>query len=198
MAQFIIFLLLAYFIGSIPFDYLIGKKFGGVDIRKVGSGNAGATNLKRILGLPGFLAGLTCDAIKGVLPVLIGNWLGLPVWQLTLLGLTAILGHLFPIFLGFKGGKGVATTTGVMLLLSPTGLAIAFAVWLTVYLATRYVSLGSILGAFTLVGAQIIIGGAWTVKAWPITTFSCLMLVVVLISHRDNIIRLWHGDEKRA
>ena len=194
----VIYIFAAYLIGSIPFDYLIGKKWGKVNIGEIGSGNLGATNLKRVLGWSGFAAGFACDVIKGVLPVLIGRWLGLPVLVLILLGMATIFGHIFSIFRGFKGGKGISTTTGVMLLFSPSYVLMALAVWSLVYYFTRYVSLGSILGALTLVGAQIIIGGAWSVNTWPITTFTCLMLIVLLITHRHNIIRLWQGEEKKA
>lgn len=197
MLRVMVYLLGAYLIGSLPFDYWLAKIIKGVDIRQIGSGNPGATNLKRLLGWPGFITGFILDALKGAAPVLAGHWLVFPIWITTIAGLLAVSGHLFPVFLGFKGGKGVSTASGVFLVLNPLAIGIAFGVWLLAVITTRYVSLGSILAGVTVAGTQLAEKSAWSVDKWPISVLALLIFIAVLITHRKNIGRLLNGSERK-
>ena len=198
MIVFFVLFVGAYLIGSIPFDFLLVKKIKGVDIRRVGSGNAGATNVKRVLGWQGAIFAYLLDTLKGSLPVFLAFQINFPIWQVTLIGVAAVFGHIFPLFLGFKGGKGVSTAGGVFLMLNPLAVAIAFLVWVVIYLTTKYSSLGSLLAAISVFTAQVLKNGAWKFNAWPVTVLSLLMMTIVLISHRGNIVRLLQGQENRA
>jgi acyl phosphate:glycerol-3-phosphate acyltransferase len=200
----------AYLIGSIPFGLLVGLT-KGVDPRKAGSGNIGATNVGRLLGGRYFALVFTLDLLKGGLPVFVaGAVLGFEVrdrftcllW--TLVGLAALVGHMFSIFIGFKGGKGVATTTGIILGVYPFytfgGLA-GILVWITFFRITRYVSMASMIAAISLPIFYVILG-LW--RGWPILDqqlpLLCLMIaipILVIHKHRGNIKRLLDGTESR-
>ena len=195
--------LAAYFLGSIPFGYLIAKA-RGVDIRTLGSGNIGATNVFRTLGKgPGILT-FALDFAKGLVSALViaavaNRLLGpvgvnLPCLRLVC-GAGALVGHSFPVFLGFKGGKGVATGVGLVMGLSPAAAGIGLGVWLVVFLVGRYVSLASIAAAASVAAA------AWTVMTpdprrivpWVVTVLCAL----VIARHHANIRRLLKGTENR-
>jgi glycerol-3-phosphate acyltransferase PlsY len=183
---------LSYIIGSVPFGLLISKA-KGVDIRKQGSGNIGATNVLRCLGKP---LGITCfvlDALKGYLPAALFPLIGKvdPTFGI-LFGTAAILGHNFPVFLNFKGGKGVATSAGVLLGVAPLAVVIGLAAWVIVFKLSGYVSLGSIIA--TLV---VIITG-WTAGYGPvIATALTLLGALSIYRHRSNIQRLLAGTENK-
>lgn len=184
---------IAYLLGSVSFSYLITKMVLKDDIRKHGSGNAGATNTLRVIGLGPAIAVLLLDVLKGVAAVWIAVWLGQPQWGLALAGLLAIVGHNWPIFFGFRGGKGVATTIGVFatLFLLPSIYAGILAILLIVI--TRYVSLGSLL---FVVAAPIF---SFFFGANPIF-YGCTGLLIALLSfwrHRANIARLIQGTENK-
>lgn len=210
---------LAYLLGSIPFGLLVGRS-RGIDPRKAGSGNIGATNVGRLLGGRFFAIVFTLDLLKSLLPMLaagvvvhasarIGDAAGrlrgydaetFLLWLL--IGLAAILGHMFPVFLKFKGGKGVATSAGVILGLYPFytyPAVIAIGVWLAVFLAWRYVSLASIMGAAAIPVAYVAIGLAlhWPIfgPQWPLLLFAMLVAALVIWRHRGNIARLREGSE---
>lgn len=185
-------ILLAYFMGSVPFAYIIVRAVKGVDIRTVGSGNAGATNAARVLGKWGFVSVFILDLLKGFIPVFLALKL-LGTSPLTLLvGLTAILGHTYTIFLSFKGGKGVATAAGVFLALAPSETAIALAVFIIVFLITRMVSAGSIFAAAVLFVSVCFISG------WPLLkVFTGLVAAFVIFKHRSNIKRILNGTENK-
>ena len=192
-ALIIIFLTaLAYLIGSIPFGLLIAKT-KGVDIRTQGSGNIGATNVLRCLGKP---LGITCfalDALKGYLPAALFPILGLldPTFGI-LFGAAAILGHNFPVFLKFKGGKGVATSAGVLLGVAPLAVAAGLLTWVVVFYASGYVSLGSIVAAL----AVVITG--WTTGCGPVIATALTLLGALTVwRHRENIKRLIAGTEHK-
>ena len=192
-ALIIIFLTaLAYLIGSIPFGLLIAKT-KGVDIRTQGSGNIGATNVLRCLGKP---LGITCfalDALKGYLPAALFPILGLldPTFGI-LFGAAAILGHNFPVFLKFKGGKGVATSAGVLLGVAPLAVAAGLLTWVVVFYASGYVSLGSIVAAL----AVVITG--WTTGCGPVIATALTLLGALTVwRHRENIRRLLSGTEHK-
>jgi acyl phosphate:glycerol-3-phosphate acyltransferase len=191
-------MLLAYLIGSIPFGLLIAKT-KGKDIRKLGSGNIGATNVLRCLGKP---LGITCfvlDVLKGWLPaklfpvmvnILCPNAVGPGIG--ILFGALAILGHNFPVFLKFKGGKGVATSAGVLIGVAPLAVIIGLLTWVIVFYASGYVSLGSI------VAALIVILTGWTVGYSPFTATALTLLGgLTIYRHRANIQRLLAGTENR-
>lgn len=187
-----------YFVGSISFAVLLAKS-RGVDIFSVGSGNPGATNVIRVLGKP---YGYTCfllDALKGVAAVLIGKGLAVEFGAgaialggtMGLLG--AILGHSFPVFLGFKGGKGVATTVGGLFTLMPWVMLVGAVAWIGVYFYSRYVSLASI-----VLGLSLPVS-AFFIHDDPRAVGLCLLLaILIVVRHRANIQRLIAGTENRA
>ena len=190
-------LVLSYLSGSIPFAAIAGK-LRGVDLRKHGSGNLGATNVFRVLGWKIGIAVFLADALKGALPVFF-----LPprivsprdpvVWAIAC-GIAAIAGHVRPIFLGLrKGGKGVATAAGVFLALAPIPMAITFAVFVGVVLGTGYVSLGSLISAIVLPGLLLVTLGPKT----PLFIVSVIIALFVFWTHRTNIGRLRRGEEHR-
>ncbi|WLD91839.1 glycerol-3-phosphate 1-O-acyltransferase PlsY [Alkalihalobacillus sp. AL-G] len=185
--------LIGYLIGSISFSYLIAKKIKKVDIRTQGSGNAGATNTLRVLGWGPAIAVLLLDTFKGIAAVLISYWLGVEGWIAFFAGLFAIVGHNWPIYYGFRGGKGVATTIGVfaILVFQPTLIAGIIAILIIVF--TRYVSLGSLL-LMILTPILTALFGNYD------SSYILLAVVISLLSiwrHRTNIIRLVKGTENK-
>ena len=193
----VIALALAYVSGSLPFAWLAGRA-SGIDLRKQGSGNLGATNVFRVLGWKIGLAVFVADALKGALPVLL-----LPpridsprdpvLWAIAL-GVAAIAGHVRPLFLGFrKGGKGVATASGVFFALAPIPMLVAFVVFVGIVLVTGYVSLGSLLSSLLLPGILLVTLGAHA----PLFLVSVVVASFVFWTHRANIGRLRRGEEHR-
>jgi glycerol-3-phosphate acyltransferase PlsY len=184
-----------YLLGSLPFGYLVAKAHG-VDIFKVGSGNPGATNVKRVLGARAGNTVFLLDAVKGAVAA---AWPMLPflhVPEPRLLGLVgviaAVLGHSFSVFTKFKGGKGVATTAGGLVVLIPVCCLMGSAVWLLTFLLTRYVSLGSILAAIVVPAASWFRG-----NPLPLNIVATVLGLFVIIRHRENIRRLLKGTESR-
>ena len=196
-------LVLAYLAGSIPAAYIAGKLTRGIDLRQHGSGNLGATNVYRVLGLKVAIAVLLFDAAKGAMPVL---WFprllstaqatdpdSRLLWAIAF-GIAAIIGHVRPVFLLWKGGgKGVATAAGVFGALAPGVIAIALAAWLIVLVVSGYMSLASLTGAVALPIAIAIIHGVRS----PLFIVSGLVAVFVFWTHRANIVRLRRGEEPR-
>ena len=184
----------AYLLGSIPFGLLIAKT-KGVDIREKGSGNIGATNVLRCLGKP---LGITCfvlDVLKGFLPAAFFALLGNVDSAFGILfGILAILGHNFPIFLSFKGGKGVATSAGVLIGIAPLAVGIGILAWAIIFFTTGYVSLGSIIAAFA-----VIITGWVHINHYGLAIAIALTLLgsLTIFRHRANIQRLLAGTENR-
>ncbi len=199
---YILAIALGYLLGSIPTGFLVGKA-RGIDIRTLGSGNIGATNVFRNLGTPAGIFVLAVDALKGWLPVYaamhwIWAWAGSPggpanrEWLGIAAGITAVLGHNYTCWLRFKGGKGIATSAGVMLGLVPQALAIGLALFLIVLVLTRYMSLASISGAFVLPFAT------WTTtRSKSLLALTSLMAVLAIYRHKSNIKRLLGGTENR-
>ena len=204
---------IAYLLGSIPFGLLVGKA-KGIDVRTAGSGNIGATNVGRLLGKRFFFLVFFLDLLKSLVPMLGASFIvhrialeqrDARVYLLWLLvGFAAVIGHMFSIFLKFRGGKGVATSAGVMLGLVPyytlPGL-VSIGIFIVVFFATRYVSLGSMLGAGAFPLAYIAIGETmgWPIFAQqlPLLIFSVLMALLIVYKHRTNIQRLLAGTENR-
>jgi glycerol-3-phosphate acyltransferase PlsY len=187
-----ILLLCAYCIGSIPTGLLLAKAFGGVDIRTKGSGNIGATNVYRTLGRKIGLLTLVGDCLKGLLPVLAAKALQLPVAWIALIGIAAFLGHIFPIFLRFKGGKGVATALGVFLATTPFAVLGALVVFIAVLVSRKYVSLASIAAAAVMPLLTTLIYRDATIVA-----MSLVISVIVILKHHENIARLRNGTESK-
>lgn len=190
--------IIGYLLGSLNFAFFAGYLLKGIDLRKHGNGNLGATNTNRVLGYGPGIAVLLLDAAKGTLAV----WLGMRVadnyeggiWWLPLLcGLAAIAGHNWPFYLKFKGGKGVATALGVMLMLYPLALLSALAVGILIIAATKYVSLGSMVGAALVPLFIYFYDGSIGVNWW----FSIMIGILVVARHHTNISRLLKGTENK-
>lgn len=205
----------AYLLGSIPFGLLVAKT-RGIDPRKAGSGNIGATNVGRLLGHRFFWIVFTLDLLKSLIPMIaaalvLRTYLGDPwhyqpldygLWLLA--GFAAIFGHMFSVFLHFKGGKGVATSAGVVLGLYPYYTlpgVIAILGFAAIFMMTRYVSVASIIGSVIFVLAYISVGMAahWPVVGaqWPLLAFAVLMAAMIIYKHRGNLARLRAGTEHR-
>ena len=191
----------AYLLGAVPFGYLIGRA-KGVDIRTQGSGNIGATNLGRVVGKKWGIFCFLLDVGKGFGPALAARMAhsgeaGVPP-AVALVGLAAIAGHVWPVYLKFRGGKGVATSCGVFLALFPLGVVIALGVWAVTVAVTRYISLGSMLGGVALLVCALVL------QDYPLgregialTLFAGLAAVLSLVRHRGNIARLLKGTEHK-
>ena len=182
----------AYLIGSIPFAFLLARA-RGVDLRTVGSGNIGATNAARALGMRWGAVALLLDAAKGTAAVALGARLGLAEPALVPVAAAAVLGHVFPCFLGFKGGKGVATAAGAFLALEPAPLGLGLVAFGAVVAVTRYVSLGSLVAGLVVAGAV----GATRGPSHPHTWLAAFAVVVLVVRHRENIARLRAGTEAK-
>ncbi len=199
-----LWLLTSYLIGSIPFGWILGR-IAGRDIRQSGSGNIGATNLYRLCGARYGVPALLLDAAKGVVPVLcfappMAGWPATAAaaaspWPEVLCGLAAVLGHTFPIWFRFRGGKGVATGAGVLGALFPCPLLLALAVFAGLLAWKRYVSLGSVSAALALALAATALSPAPFGADAPRVGFAWLVAALVWGRHRGNLRRLWRGEE---
>ncbi|QTC41507.1 glycerol-3-phosphate 1-O-acyltransferase PlsY [Bacillus sp. V3] len=186
----ILTLILSYLIGSISFALIIGKVFYKKDIRNYGSGNLGATNAYRALGFKAGVIVAISDILKGTLACLLPLILSSTVHPIVC-GLLAIVGHIFPIFASFKGGKAVATATGVFLFLTPLGVLVGFVVFVLTLLFTKYVSLSSMLASISLFIYSLIFEGEM------IIALSLLICVSIIFLHRQNINRILNGTENK-
>jgi glycerol-3-phosphate acyltransferase PlsY len=201
MSYFMLFLglFIAYLIGSVPTGYIFGRLLKGVDIRQFGSGNTGATNTFRVIGrLPG-LTVLAIDILKGFVCVtyVAGFFMYVspvprPELYMVLVGLAAIAGHNWTIFLRFKGGKGVATSAGVIMGLVPGIFWLGFLVWVTVFSVTGYISLASIIASMSVPLLTLVFN-----EPTEIVIFMSALCIVIVYRHRSNIRRLKQGEEKR-
>lgn len=199
----ILVIIIGYILGSLPFSFWLGR-LKGVDIRKIGSGNVGATNLARALGPKWGLLAFVLDAGKGFLAVVAAGYIfnlfgninptSLALFKITG-GIASILGHIWSVFLKFKGGKGVATSMGVFVGLAPLTLLVVLGVWGAVFVSFGYVSLASIVAAFSMPLLMWLgIGGK---AALPIILFSCIVTVLIIVRHIPNIKRLIKGKENK-
>lgn len=194
-------IILAYLIGSIPTALIISKKFFGIDIRDFGSGNMGATNAFRVLGPKYGTIIMVLDISKGIfavglfyfLPYYLTNELERTNFMMGL-GLAAVVGHIFPVFANFKGGKGVATLLGMLIAVQPIIAVCCIGVFLFVLFLTRYVSLSSILGAIML---PVCVLWIWNEHEMSYRVFALLVALLVIITHQKNISRLLKGAENR-
>ena len=191
MTQHLLLALFAYLLGSVPTGLLLAKAFG-VDIRSTGSGNIGATNVYRTLGRSVGVLTLLGDCLKGVIPVIVTKQLDLPDVWIAAVGVAAFLGHVYTIFLGFKGGKGVATALGVFIAVSPRAVLIALALFVAVVWIWRYISLGSITAAGAFPILAFIVDGRPAIVAMTI-----IISFLVIYKHKENIQRLRSGTESK-
>lgn len=198
---FTIYIIVAYILGSIPTSIWLGKSKYGIDVREHGSKNAGATNTFRVLGKPAGTLVLLIDVSKGTLAVLLPFIIGYSVWgsdeliHLQLLcGIAAVLGHVFPLFANFKGGKGVATSLGVVIGVHPLAASICLGIFLIVFIISNYVSLGAIIAAFAF---------PWLVNLLfdndnlYLMIFSIVLSLAVIATHHKNIKRIAKGEENK-
>jgi glycerol-3-phosphate acyltransferase PlsY len=184
--------LAGYLLGSIPFGYWLPRLVAGVDIRTLGSGNTGATNVWRTLGFKLGLGVALLDIGKGAAAALLGRWLGDDLVGV-LAGVAAMAGHWRPLFIAFtRGGKTVATTGGVGLAVAPLATLAGAALWIVVFLATRYASIASMVAAVSLPFFALLFGASW-----PVLAFTAGAAVAIVVLHRANIVRLARGQENR-
>jgi len=192
--------LAGYLIGSIPFGYLIVRAAKGTDVRASGSGNIGATNVNRVAGAGAGVATLLLDIAKGYLAVWLANRVtGGDISWMAITGLAAVVGHLFPVWLRFHGGKGVATALGVFVPLCWMAVAAAAVVWVVVVSIWRYVSLGSVVAAALLPVCTYLLYAPGTHHAPPLSVSysTAIVSILVIVKHRENIRRLLAGTENR-
>ena len=191
MSDAVLAILIGYLIGSCPFGYWAGL-LKGVDLRKEGSGNTGGTNAVRVLGPRIGIPVIVLDVLKGTVAVLIASAFG-GTGAEVLAAVAAVLGHAFPIFLGFRGGKAVATGAGAMFALAPEIALGVTLLWIVVAAVTRYVSVASMVAAVAFVVSAILTG-----QPWPVVAFTVFGTCVVFWRHRTNIARLRAGTENRV
>ncbi|MFA5795398.1 MAG: glycerol-3-phosphate 1-O-acyltransferase PlsY [Candidatus Brocadiia bacterium] len=222
MIYYILCVVIGYLIGSIPFGYILVKLKKGIDIRTVGSGNIGATNVGRVLGWPWGVLCFLLDSIKGCLPTayvftnsygIYGEFDGSGFYDCflpnisfgTVIGLSLIIGHLFPLYLRFKGGKGVATALGVFLVITPYPTFIALCTWILFVLVFRYISVASIVSVVSLVISSILLADfkkrplSWSAHYYIWGISACIIVaLLVIIKHIPNIKRLIVGTEPKV
>jgi acyl phosphate:glycerol-3-phosphate acyltransferase len=189
--QALVLVVAAYLCGSLPIGVWAASRVG-VDVRQTGSGNIGATNVTRSAGARAGLLTLLGDVAKGAVPAALARLLLSDVWLIALTGVAAVCGHLFPAFLRFSGGKGVATAFGVFMLLTPAAAACSAAVFAFVALSTHYISLASMLAALALPLTAVVLG-----YSGPLCGATVLVGCGIVLRHRENLVRLWHGAEPR-
>lgn len=199
----LVLLLVAYLLGSVPSAVWIGKAFHGIDVREHGSGNAGATNTFRVLGKKAGIPVLLLDIIKGAIAVNLvwfqssyGIDSETPFTNLKLaFGFCAVIGHIFPVFAGFRGGKGIATLLGIVLAVHPPAALCALAVFLVVLTTTKYVSLGSMLAGIAF---PLFITLVFKTEVLSLVIFSSVVAILIVITHQKNIQRLLKNDENKT
>jgi glycerol-3-phosphate acyltransferase PlsY len=180
-----------YLVGSLPASYLLARR-RGVDLRVSGSGNVGAANVLRTSGVSNAVAAMMLDGVKGAIAALVAMRLTNSPATPVAAGLAAVIGHSYPVWLRFRGGKGVATSAGVFLVLDPLAVAVAASAFVLGVFVTRYISVGSIVGAITLAVAAVLHGAPAEVRVGAVAT-----ALIVLYRHRENLIQLRAGTERR-
>ena len=200
--EYIIAFILAYLLGSVPTAVWVGQIFYGIDVREYGSGNAGATNTFRVLGKKAGIPVLIIDILKGACAVMMARLFAgdMPTEELLVnfqlsLGIAALLGHIFPVYAGFRGGKGIATLLGIMIAIHPKAALIALLIFLVVFVITRFVSLGSMVAAVSFPFIVIVV---FKSDITSLVIFSLFISVLVLITHQKNIERLLRRQESKV
>ncbi len=206
MVLAIIAIIISYLVGSIPFAYIFVRLFKGIDIRKEGSGNVGFTNATRVIGVKLGIIVLLADMGKGVLAVLAISKLGMAQsnalvgYMPVLCGLFAVIGHIWTIFLGFHGGKGVATSLGVFIAICPIAGLVSLGVWLIIVAITEYVSVGSMFMCINFSALSFVLNSNYFIRdtdIWSIRIVAILITIIVIFKHTDNIKRLIKGEERK-
>jgi len=182
---------LAYLVGSVPFAYLLSRS-RGIDLRHVGSGNVGATNVLRTTGVRAAVLAALLDGVKGTVAVLLAQLLASGPIAPVMAACASVVGHVYPVWLRFRGGKGVATAAGAFAVLAPTALAVSVTVFIVVVAATRFISVGSLAGAVTLV-VVVLVGDVPDVVAIG----AAVSALIIVYRHRDNLARVVAGTERR-
>jgi glycerol-3-phosphate acyltransferase PlsY len=182
----------AYLIGSVPFALLLARRWGAADLRHLGSGNIGAANVLRATGVTAGVLAAVLDIGKGAASVLVAERLSRDESAVAVAGLAAIIGHIYPVWLRFRGGKGVATACGVFSVLTPIAVPPAFALFIATVWLTQYVSLGSVLASLTLPPLAYAFGAPL-----PAILVACAAAIVIVFRHRSNLARLHAGTEHR-
>ncbi|MES2589413.1 MAG: glycerol-3-phosphate 1-O-acyltransferase PlsY [Bacteroidota bacterium] len=200
VAYILFFVVISYILGSIPSAVWIGKTFHNMDVREHGSKNAGATNTFRVLGKKAGILVLLMDVLKGVIAVLLPKLLLKDLEQEQLIqiqlinGIAVFLGHLFPLFAQFRGGKGVATSLGIIVGIHPPAAGVCFLIFLLVFISSKYVSLGAIVASFFF---PLIVFFLFKETSLYLIIFSIVIGFTVILTHKKNIIRLLHGEENK-
>ncbi len=200
IAYILIFLLISYVLGSIPSAVWIGKSFHNIDVREHGSKNAGATNTFRVLGKKAGILVLLMDVLKGLIAVLLPKLILKDFEQEQLIqiqlinGIGVFLGHLFPLFAQFRGGKGVATSLGIIIGIHPPAAGVCFLIFLLVFVSSKFVSLGAIVASFFF---PLIVFFLFKETSMYLIIFSIVIGFTVILTHKKNIIRLLHGEENK-
>ena len=204
MATYIIVAIIAYLMGSISFSVIISKKMAGFDVREKGSGNAGTTNVLRTVGKKASILTLICDILKGVIAVLVAYIVGLIIKEgidkallIQIAGIAVILGHTFPIFFGFKGGKGIATALGVLMITNWNIGLICLVFALVLMILTKIVSLGSVAAGILFPVLIIFMPHTAYLVDGSYIIYSILLAVLVVFNHRANVKRLLEGKENK-
>ncbi len=203
MAAYIIMAIIAYAIGSISFSVIFSKKIAGFDVREKGSGNAGSTNVLRTVGKKAAALTLVCDILKGIVAILIVVIVGNIVSDIDrallvqIASIAVVVGHTFPVFFGFKGGKGVATSLGVLLLINWQIGLICLVFALVIIVLTRMVSAGSVLAAVLFPVLTLFVGQEYYIVSGNYFIFSVIMALIVAFNHRTNISRILNGTENK-
>ncbi len=185
-------ILVAYGIGSVPFAWILARRWGARDLRRVGSGNVGAANVLRASGVKAGVLVAALDVAKGAASVAVATRLGGGVATAAVAGMAAIVGHIYPVWLHFRGGKGVATACGVFALLTPVAVPPALAVFIGTVWLTKYVSLGSVLASIVLPLIAYATG-----SPAPAVAVACAACALIVFRHRSNVLRLRTGTERR-
>ena len=183
---------LAYLIGSVPFAFLVAKRWGTPDLRRIGSGNLGAANVLRASGVKAGVLVALLDVGKGAAGVLVASRLDGYATAPAVAGLAAIVGHIYPVWLRFRGGKGVATACGVFTALAPAAVVPALAVFLISAWLTKYISVGSVLASLSLPAIAYALG-----TPMPIVIAAVAAATLIVFRHRSNLARIWLGTERR-
>ncbi len=203
MAPYIIIAIIAYAIGSINFSVIISRKFAGFDVRDKGSKNAGTTNMLREVGKGAAIITLICDILKGIISILIAILIGKIVKEVDksllvqIAGISVVIGHTFPIFFEFRGGKGIATSLGVLIITNWQIGLICLIFALLLMTLTRMVSVGSVMAAILFPILTLFIGKEFYIVEGNYLVYSIILAVIVLFNHRENIKRLLDGTENK-
>jgi glycerol-3-phosphate acyltransferase PlsY len=185
-------IVVAYIVGSVPFAFLLARR-RGIDLRQVGSGNVGASNVLRTSGAPRAVLAMCLDAAKGSVAVVIANGMTSGTATPVAAGLASVIGHIYPVWLGFRGGKGVATAAGVFAVLTPIAVAIAGAVFVVSVWISRYISVGSMAAAIALALTAVV-----SHAPQPVVAGAILAALIIMHRHRGNLARVMAGTEHRV